>query len=93
MLDQPGTAIYNVFSIRVATRHIRKDIQFKEIQAVSYALHLWLNQLRGTKVVLYCDNKAYVYGLSKLSIRGLAIGPLRQIATIMAEYNILLVPI
>ena len=43
-------------------------------------------------MVLYCDNEACVHGLLKLSIRGLAIGPLRQIATIMAEYDILLVP-
>ena len=63
------------------------------MQAVSHALHLWLDQLRGTKVVLYCDNEACVHGLSKLSIRGLAMGPLRQIAITMAEYDILLVPI
>lgn len=92
MLETPSSVVYDVFSTRVATRHIRKDIQFKEMQAVSYALHLWLNQLRGSKVVLYCDNEACVYGLSKLSIRGLAMGPLRQIATTMAKYDILLVP-
>ena len=44
-------------------------------------------------MVLYYDNEACVYGLSKLSIRGLAMGPLRQIATTMAEYDILLVSI
>ena len=92
MLERPGMAVHNIFSTRVATRHIRKDIQFKEMQAVNYALQLWLDQLRGTKVVLYCDNDACVHGLSKLSIRGLAMGPLRQIATTMAEYDILLVP-
>ena len=92
MLDQPGTAVHEAFSTRVATRHIRKDIQFKEMQAVNYALHLWLDQLRGRRVILYCDNKACVHGLSKLSIRGLAMGPLRQIAMTMAEYDILLVP-
>ena len=93
MLEQPGMAVHNVFSTRVATRHIRKDIQFKEMQAVNYALQLWLNQLRGTEVVLYCDNEACVHGLAKLSIRGLAMGPLRQIATTIAEYDIRLVPI
>ena len=92
ILEPPGTAIHEAFSTRVATRHIRKDIQFKEMQAVNYALHLWLNRLRGTKVVLYCDNDACVHGLSKLSIRGLAMGPLRQIATTIAEYDILLIP-
>ena len=92
ILGQPDEAIYDVFSTRVATRHIRKDIQFKEMQAVNYALHLWLDQLRGTRVVLYCDNEACVHGLSKLSIRGLAMGPLRQIATTIAECDILLCP-
>ena len=92
MLDQPDSTVYDVFSTRVATRHIRKDIQFQEMQAVNYALHLWLDQLRGRKVFLYCDNEACVHGLSKLSIRGLAMGPLRQIAMTMTEYDILLVP-
>lgn len=53
MLGQPDEAVYDVFSTRVATRHIHKDIQFKEMQAVNYALHLWLDQLRGTRVVLF----------------------------------------
>ena len=43
MLDQPDSTVYDVFSIRVVTRYIRKDIQFKEIQAVNYALYLWLD--------------------------------------------------
>ena len=84
MLEPPGTAVHDVFSARVATRHIRKDIQFKEMQAVNHALHLWLDQLRGMTVALYCDNDACVHGLSKLSIRGLAMAPLRQIATRIA---------
>ena len=92
MLKQPNDAVHDVFSVRVPSRHIRKDIQFKEMQAVNHALHLWLDQLRGTRVVLYCDNEACVHGLSKLSIRGLAMGPLRQIATTMAKYDILMVP-
>ena len=39
MLEQPGEAVHDVFSTRVATRYIRKDIQFKEMQAVNYALY------------------------------------------------------
>ena len=31
MLERPGMAVYNIFSTRIATRYIRKDIQFKEI--------------------------------------------------------------
>ena len=92
MLEQPGMAVNDVFSTGVATRHLRKDIQFKEMQAVSFAIHLWLDQLRGKSVVLYCDNEACVYGLTKLSIRGSAMGPLRQIAMTAAESDILLIP-
>ena len=62
------------------------------MQVVNHALHLWLDQLRGMRVALYCDNDACVHGLSKLSIRGLAMAPLRQIATTIAEYDILLCP-
>ena len=40
MLERPGITVHNVFSTRVITRHIRKDIQFKEMQTVNYALHL-----------------------------------------------------
>lgn len=40
MLERPGTAVHDVFSAPVATRHIPKDIQFKEMQAVNHALHL-----------------------------------------------------
>ena len=93
MLDRLGTIVHNVFSTRVITRYIRKDIQFKEIQTVNYALQLQLGQLRGTRVVLYYDNDTCVHSLSKLSIRGLTIGPLRQIATTITKYNILLCPI
>ena len=40
ILELPDTVIYEAFSIRVAIRYIRKDIQFKEMQAVNYALYL-----------------------------------------------------
>ena len=40
MLERPGIAVHNIFSTRVTTRYIRKDIQFKEMQAVNYALYL-----------------------------------------------------
>ena len=37
-------------------------------------------------------NEACVYGLIKLSIRGLAMGPLRHIAMTATESDILLIP-
>lgn len=38
-LSQPPL---EAFSIRMATRHRRKDIQFKEMKAVQHAIQLWL---------------------------------------------------
>ena len=95
ILNQPGLppSPQDVFSIRVPTRHRRKDIQFKEMKAVHYAIQLWLHRLRGSKLTLYCDNDACVYGLIKSSIRGPAMAPLRDIVMLIARYDIHLIPI
>lgn len=84
--------VQEAFSIRIATRHRRKDIQFKEMEAVYHAIQLWLVRLRGSKLILYCDNGACVYGLHKTSIRGPAMAPLRDIALLLAKNDIHLVP-
>lgn len=95
ILKQPGLppSPEDVFSIRVPTRHRRKDIQFKEIKAVHHAMQLWQDRLRGSKLILYCDNDACIHGLQKTSIRGPAMGPLRDIAMLLATHNVHLVPI
>ena len=85
-------SVQDVFSIPVATRYRRKDIQFKEMKAILYAIQLWLERLRGSKLTLYCDNDACIHGLHKSSIRGPAMAPLRDIAMLMARYDIHLVP-
>ena len=89
-LSQP---VPEAFSIRLATRHRRKDIQFKEMKAVLHAIQLWLDRLRGSKLILYCDNDACVHGLQKSSIRGPAMAPLRDIVMLLAKNDIHLVPI
>ena len=95
ILTQPGLppSAQDVFSMRVSTRHRRKDIQFKEMKAVHYAIKLWLDRLRGSKLILYCDNDACIHGLTKSSIRGPAMAPLRDIAMLLASYDIHLIPI
>ena len=90
--EHASQPVMEAFSIRLATRHRRKDIQFKEMKAVQQAIQLWLPRLRGSKLVLYCDNDACVYGLQKLSIRGPAMAPLRDIAMLLARNDIHLVP-
>ena len=95
ILKQPGLppSAQDVFSIRVPTRHRCKDIQFKEMKAVHHAIQLWLDRLRGSKLTLYCDNDACIHGLEKSSIRGPAMAPLRDIAMLLASYDVHLVPI
>ena len=95
ILKQPGLppSPQDVFSIRVPTRHRRKDIQFKEMKAVHHAIELWLDRLRGSKLILHCDNDACIYGLAKSSIRGPAMAPLRDIAMLLATFDIILIPI
>ena len=61
-LSQP---VLEAFSVRLATRHRRKDIQLKEMKAVQQAIQLWLARLRFSKLILYCDNDACVHGLQK----------------------------
>ena len=44
------------FSILLSNRWRSKDIQFKEMMAVLYALRQWRSKLAGARVVIYCDN-------------------------------------
>lgn len=96
ILDHPdhiqSIQLKDVFSIKTATRHRSKDIQFKEMKAVHHAMELWLHQLRGSRLVLYCDNDACVNGLRKSSMHGPAMAPLRDIAMLAATHDIIVVP-
>ena len=62
------------------------------MKAVYHAIQLWLIRLRGSKLTLYCDNDACIHGLQKLSIRGSAMAPLRDIAMLLVRNDIQLVP-
>ena len=90
ILQHLSEPVQEAFSIRLATRDRRKDIQFKEIKAVHQAIQLWLVRLRDSKLTLYCDNEACVYSLRKLSIRGPAMAPLRNVAMLLAQNDIYL---
>ena len=94
ILEHPDllASAQEAFSVRMPTRHKCKDIQFKEIKAVHNAIQLWLDRLRGPKLILYCDNDACIHGLHKSSIRGPAMAPLRDIAMLLARNDIYLVP-
>lgn len=92
ILEDLTAPVQDVFSTPLSTRHLPYSIQFKEMKAVHHAISLWLDKIRGTRLIFYCDNEACVFGLQKSSIRGPAMGPLRQIAMLIARNDVLLVP-
>lgn len=83
--------VTNIFSTRIITRYRRIHINFKEIKAVLYAIELWLERLRGTRLVLHCNNEIYVFKLHKSFIKGSTMASLRDIAILMTKHNIYLI--
>ena len=61
--------------------------------AILIAFRRWRSDLTGKHLRVHCDNGAVVNGLKKLSIRGPAIAPLRQIALIIAKEDIQITPV
>ena len=60
----------------------------KKMTATLHALQKWLSMLRGSHLILHCDNFAVSKGLIKTSIRGEAMHPLRAIAMLAALHDI-----
>ena len=85
--------VQNVFSTRVTSRHTRKDIQFKEMAVILYAIRVWVNRLSDTRLILHCDNENCVHELRKSFIRGPAMISLRTIAMLIVSHDILLISI
>ena len=58
ILEDPPilTNAREAFSILLSNRWRSKDIQFKEMIAVLYALRQWRSKLASARVVIYCDN-------------------------------------
>ena len=93
-LDHPSQIhdVHHAFSIPHHSRRRRKDIQYKEMQALLYALRSWLSYLKGCNVYCHIDNDADLNGLRKMSMKGPAMAPLRDIAMLTAQNDILLQP-
>ena len=81
-------SLHNGFSKRTPSRHVDKDIQFKEMLAVLTGIRAWLSSLEGYHIHVHVDNTAVFWGLIKTSIRGQAMSPLRAIVMLMARYDI-----
>ena len=87
-LSKPDDLPSEVFSSRFPTRMASKHINVKEMAAVLIALRKWLHTFRGAHILLHCDNFAVVAGLTKRSINGAAMAPLREICMLLATNDI-----
>jgi hypothetical protein len=81
------------FSARIPRHYRDKHINAKEMMAALKAIELWGPQfLEGKRLFLFIDNTAVVGGLTKHSIRGQAMAPLRKLLLLAAALDIELVP-
>lgn len=62
----------------------------KEMKAVLIALDKWLPIFAGSHLHIHNDNQAVCEGLKKLSIKGQAMEPLRKIAILLAQHDVLI---
>lgn len=76
------------YSERFTTRLMPKHINVKEMTAVLHALQRWLPMVKGSHLVLHCDNFAVAKGVKKTSIRGNAMHALRAIAMLAAVNDV-----
>jgi hypothetical protein len=83
----------HAFSARIPRHFRKKHINAKEMMAALKAIELWGPQLlEGKRLCFFIDNTAVVGGLTKHSIRGEAMAPLRKLLLLAAAWDIELVP-
>jgi hypothetical protein len=83
----------HAFSARIPRHFRKKHINAKEMMAALKAIELWGPQLlEGKRLYLFIDNTAVVGGLTKHSIRGEAMAPLRKLLLLAAAWDIELAP-
>src|SRR5437667_796757 len=61
------------FSVHLNQRHRTKNINWKEMYAIFFAVSLWADEWTGCRVILMCDNSAVVDAINKKSMRGITI--------------------
>jgi hypothetical protein len=94
-MDNPLTSLRpeHAFSARIPRHFRKKHINAKEMMAALKAIELWGPQvLEGKRLYLFIDNSAVVGGLTKHSIRGEAMAPLRKLLLLAAAWDIELAP-
>jgi hypothetical protein len=83
----------HAFSARIPRHYRDKHINAKEMMAALKAIELWGPRfLEGKRFFLFIDNTAVFGGLTKHSIRGEAMAPLRKLLLLAAALDIELVP-
>lgn len=83
--ESPSTiSCQQAFSERFTSRLQTKHINVKEITAILHTLQRWLPIIKGSCLILYCDNFAVAKGVEKTSIRGNAMHALRAITMLVA---------
>ena len=85
---EKNLSISAVFSKRFSTRLCHRHINVKETFAIFHSLKVWTTQLRGSHVIIHCDNEAVATGLQKLTLRGPAMKPLRDLLMLAALNDI-----
>lgn len=76
----PNIQPESAFSISLPRYLVRANehINTKELRAVEQSLLYWGSRWRGKKIVMHIDNRAVVYGLQNLTMRGGSMDVLRR---------------
>ena len=80
------------FSKKISRHHRGKDINFLEMHTVLLAIQRWLPRFRHHRLVIFTDNTTVFHGLSRRSVRGPAMDPLRKITLCAAQQDIDIYP-
>ena len=80
------------FSKNLSRHHRGKDINFLEMHTVHLAIKCWLSHFKHHRLVVFTDNTTVFHGLSRHSVRGPAMDPLRKITLCAALHDIEICP-
>ncbi|KAF8465499.1 hypothetical protein BDZ91DRAFT_727522 [Kalaharituber pfeilii] len=78
----------NAFSTRVPRKYRDKHINFKKMAAVLHSLQCWGKTWHGARVHIYNDNTIVVNGLTRETMKGATMDPLRKITLLSAKEDI-----
>ena len=71
---------------------LNEHINTKELRAVEQALLYWGKLWTGTKVVMHIDNRAVVFGLENMTMRGISMDVLRRCLLLAANHDLEIEP-